>query len=208
MLFILNGNGVPSVAAMLLVGPDKAAPSCAITSPAAGATASGSVQASATASDNVRVTKVVFFVDGNLKTADYSAPYGFLWDTETLTDGSHTLLAKAYDAAGNVGTSAPATVTVKNAVDTKGPVLAFLSPTAGATIRRNTLVTVRVSASDPSGVASVTLYADGSFLGTDFTAPYEFSWIARGNAAKTLTAYGRDLKGNTSSTSITVRVAK
>ncbi len=37
------------------------------------------------------------------------------WDTTTVTNGSYTLTARAYDAAGNTTTSAPVSVTVNNA---------------------------------------------------------------------------------------------
>src|SRR5207249_4980761 len=36
------------------------------------------------------------------------------WDTTTFANASHTLVAKAYDAAGNVGPSSTVTVTVNN----------------------------------------------------------------------------------------------
>ena len=68
----------------------------------------------ATATDNVSVTKVEFYFDGVLKATDTSTPYSWSWDTTTAANGGHTLLTKAYDAAGNVGTSAAVTVTVGN----------------------------------------------------------------------------------------------
>ena len=66
---------------------------------------SGSITLNATASDNVGVSRVEFYVDGALKATDSSAPYGATLDSTTLADGTHALVAKAYDAAGNVGTS-------------------------------------------------------------------------------------------------------
>ncbi|HCU51598.1 MAG TPA: esterase, partial [Micromonosporaceae bacterium] len=43
---------------------------------------------------------------------DTTAPYSVIWNAAGVSDGSHSLTAKAYDAAENVGTSAPVTVTV------------------------------------------------------------------------------------------------
>ncbi|WP_257305446.1 M4 family metallopeptidase [Geothrix campi] len=76
---------------------------------------SGTITFSATASDNVGVSKVEFYVDGVLKGSDTTSPYSMTLDSTTLTNASHTLTAKAYDAAGNVGTSTTVTFSVSNA---------------------------------------------------------------------------------------------
>ncbi|HUP59461.1 MAG TPA: S8 family serine peptidase [Thermoanaerobaculia bacterium] len=93
---------------------DTTAPTTSITSPAAGATVSGTVLVTASASDNVGVTKVEFYLDGVLQASDTSSPYEWSWDTTTATNASHSLSSKAYDAAGNVGSSASVSVTVSN----------------------------------------------------------------------------------------------
>jgi hypothetical protein len=67
-----------------------------------------------TATDSIGVTAVRFFVDGVLLGSDTTAPYSIDWDTSGETEGDHTLTAEAEDAAGNIGTSAGATVTVQN----------------------------------------------------------------------------------------------
>jgi hypothetical protein len=65
----------------------------------------------------VGVTKVEFYVDGALNGTATSSPYTSSWNTTALTNGSsHTIYSKAYDAAGNVGTSSTITVTVNNSV--------------------------------------------------------------------------------------------
>jgi len=68
----------------------------------------------ASASDNVGVTKVEFYLDGVLKSTDTTSPYSWSWDTTTATNAAHSLVSKAYDAAGNIGTSATVSVTVSN----------------------------------------------------------------------------------------------
>ncbi len=94
-------------------GGDTTAPSVSITAPANGATVSGTTTVSASASDNVGVDRVEFKVDGALKFTDYTSPFSFNWDTTTSSDGSHTVSAIAYDAAGNSATDS-VTVTVSN----------------------------------------------------------------------------------------------
>ncbi|WP_243317595.1 M4 family metallopeptidase [Geothrix paludis] len=75
---------------------------------------SGTITFTATASDNVGVTKVEFYVDGALKGTDTATPWTLSFDSTTLTNGSHNLVAKAYDAAGNVGTSTTVAFSVSN----------------------------------------------------------------------------------------------
>jgi hypothetical protein len=98
--------------------PDTTPPTTSITAPAAGSTVSGTVTVSASASDDVGVAKVEFYVDGALLATDTASPYTASWNTATATNAAHTLTSKAYDAAGNVGTSAAVSVTVSNATPT------------------------------------------------------------------------------------------
>ncbi len=92
--------------------PDTVKPVVSISSPLNGATVSGSVVISSTASDNVGVTKVEFYLNGSLLGSKASAPYTYTWNTVGLS-GSQSLSAKAYDAAGNIGTSAPVSAVIQ-----------------------------------------------------------------------------------------------
>jgi hypothetical protein len=95
--------------------PDTRPPTAAITSPAGGATVSGTVSVSATASDDVGVAGVQFLADGSaIGPEDTAAPYSVAWDTTRVANGSHTLTAVARDGSGNTGTSTPVTVSVAN----------------------------------------------------------------------------------------------
>jgi len=95
---------------------DTTAPTASITAPTGGAIVSATVSVNATASDNVGVTRVEFWLDGALQSTDTTSPYSWSWDTTTATNASHALVAKAYDAANNAGTSSTVTVTVSNGV--------------------------------------------------------------------------------------------
>ena len=97
--------------------PDTTAPTVSVSAPAAGATVSGTVSVSASASDNVGVVGVQFLLDGaNLGAeVDGGAVHAEL-ETTTAANGAHTISARARDAAGNQTTSAVVGVTVSNAV--------------------------------------------------------------------------------------------
>ena len=85
---------------------DVTAPSVAITAPSSGQTLSGSVAVSAAATDNVGVARVQFLLDGQPYGAeDTAAPYTVAVDTTRLAAGTHTVAARARDAAGNTATS-------------------------------------------------------------------------------------------------------
>src|SRR5207245_763294 len=65
------------------------------------------------------VAGVQFLLDGaNLGAEVTAAPYSVRWDTNTAANGTHTLSARARDAAGNTATSAAVTVTVSNQAPT------------------------------------------------------------------------------------------
>src|SRR5207248_2484958 len=100
------GNTAAS-AVSVMVNNDLTAPTVSMTAPAAGATVSGSaVTVSATASDNVGVVGVQFLVDGASAGAEVTAaPYTMAWNSTAVANGTHTLSARARDAAGNQTTS-------------------------------------------------------------------------------------------------------
>jgi Bacterial Ig domain len=85
--------------------------------PTVSATASGSsgtITFNATASDNVGVSRVEFLVDNALQGTSTSSPYSLAFNSTTVANGAHSLTAKAFDAAGNVGTSSAVSFTISN----------------------------------------------------------------------------------------------
>ncbi len=80
---------------------DTTPPTVMITYPIANTTITGKVNIIASATDNVAVTKVEFYVDSKLVRTDTASPYNYTWDPRKYTIGSHTITAKAYDGARN-----------------------------------------------------------------------------------------------------------
>lgn len=81
---------------------ESSSPIVGITSPGNATSVSGTVVISASAADNVGVTRVEFYINDQLVATETTAPYTYSWDTTTQVPGVYTLLVKAYDAAGNV----------------------------------------------------------------------------------------------------------
>jgi Big-like domain-containing protein len=200
------GIWYPSQPVTVTVFNDHTPPTVAIASPASGATVTGNVTVSATASDNVGVVGVQFQLDGgNLGAEDTAAPYSVTWNSATASIGTHTLTATARDAAGNAATSAAVTVTVP---DTTPPTVSITSPAPGATV--SGVVSIAAAASDNVGVAGVRFQVDGAAIGAEDTmAPYAASWDSSGATPgnHTLTAIARDAANNsTTSAAVTVNV--
>src|SRR5206468_4060755 len=129
---------------------DITPPTVSITAPASGATVSGTISVTADAADNVGVAGVQFLLDGaNLGAEDTNAPYSVSWDTTTASNASHTLTARARDAAGNATTSSAVTVTVANSSgDTTPPTVSITSPASGETVTSTTPVTTNDADND------------------------------------------------------------
>ncbi|MEY4722933.1 MAG: hypothetical protein RLZZ324_446, partial [Candidatus Parcubacteria bacterium] len=189
---------------------DTTPPSVAFSSPLSGAILSGTVSISATATDNVGVTQVVFKNGSAVLAADSAAPYALSLDTAALPNGSLTLAATASDAAGNVSTTTR-TFTVSNAVtpppDTVPPTLSFTSPAAGSSISGT--ATIAVNAVDDTAVASVQFKNGTTLLATDTIAPYALSLdtTALANGPITITAVASDDAGNATTASRAFTVA-
>ncbi|PKM05789.1 MAG: hypothetical protein CVV14_14915, partial [Gammaproteobacteria bacterium HGW-Gammaproteobacteria-4] len=157
---------------------------------------SGTISLTATASDNVGVSRVDFLVDGVVKGSDATSPYALSLDSTTLSNAGHALVAKAYDAAGNVGTSNTVSFTVNNVMaDTTAP-----SVSASVTGNSGT-INFSATASDNVGVSRVDFLVDGVVKGSDATNPYALSLDSTtlSNASHALVAKAYDAAGNVGS---------
>lgn len=72
-----------------------------ITGAAISAVGSGNVQIAASATDNVAISQVSFYVDNVLKCTDTSAAYTCNWNTKKASSGTHILTVTAWDTSGN-----------------------------------------------------------------------------------------------------------
>jgi subtilisin family serine protease len=182
---------------------DTQAPTIGITSPTGGSKVSGLVAVDVNYSDNAGVTRAELWVNGTKVATDTTSPFAFAWDTATYADGSHALAAKAYDAAGNVGTSSSVSVSLAN--DTTAPVVSSLSLTDGMTISPAKQA-VSASATDNQKVAKTSLTIDGKEVAIAYGSSLSYSWntrkVAKGSHAVTVRAW--DAAGNTTSKSVTV----
>ena len=98
------------------VSADTYPPTVVITFPVEGSTLTEPIKVVTVTNDNVGVTEVDFFVDSLVVAKLKSSPFNFSWNVGFWADGgSHTLYAKASDAAGNIGISQIVDVNVSTA---------------------------------------------------------------------------------------------
>jgi hypothetical protein len=160
--------------------------------------------------NSVSVSTISLSVDGQT-VAQMAPPFNFPLDTRTMTNGAHTLLAAAQDAAGAAYSAAPVTMNVANPtvtppVDTTPPIVTISNPRDGSRIKGP--VGISVSATDNYGVAGVTLslYIDGETKSITNVGLIKYTWNPRkvNPGTHTISARARDAAGNTASTSISV----
>jgi hypothetical protein len=119
-------NTATAVLTITYSSPDTTPPVVSLTSPSPGATVSGPVTITASATDNVGVAGVQILLDNVALGAEVTTlPYSLSWDSTTVTNGVHTLSARARDAAGNTTLAAGVTVTVSNSGASSGLVAAY-----------------------------------------------------------------------------------
>jgi hypothetical protein len=135
---------------------DKTAPVVTVTSPSNGATASGTVTVSATATDNVGVDTLQLSYwdpyrgsDVVLGSVTGQGSIAAPWDTSVLTPATYTLTATAIDALGNVGRHS-----VSVTVTASGRVMRVTALDLSASLRWGRVtVTGAVTVRTPAGAA-------------------------------------------------------
>lgn len=186
---------------------DVIQPKVNITNPKKDQTISGSVTISATASDNVGVSKVSISLM-NLVTKpptvllgeDTSTPYELNWDSTKHANGKYRLIVTAHDAAGN-DKSDSVDVTINNTgPDTTPPSVNLTSPNNGDKV--SGVINLHAQATDNVGVVGVQfkLDTDNNNAGSEIqNQPYKTTLDTGPLTAgdHNIYAVARDAAGNT-----------
>ena len=156
---------------------DNVLPTGFIAQPYAGQSVSGNVEILISAFDNIGVTSVDLYINGENIISLTDLPYSYLWNTENYSeDNEHFISAKINDEHGNFFNVQPIAVTVNNdpsANDNIPPVISILSPVTGTTV--GDTVQVWIYAQDNIGIEQVLLTIDTlEFTLSD--SPYVFLW--------------------------------
>ncbi|MBU6153375.1 MAG: hypothetical protein KGP28_03640 [Bdellovibrionales bacterium] len=170
-----TGGGGPTPTPSPSPVADSVPPSVTLTSPSApvnlNASSSPTITLSATASDNVGVSRVEFYRGSVLIFTDSTAPYSLSLNTTSIGEGNYALRAKAFDAAGNSSFSA----SVNLLIDLTPPSGSIASPAHLSTLSGASIM-LSATASDGVGIGRVEFYRNGALLGSTTTSPYQYNW--------------------------------
>lgn len=216
---LLTTSSKINVTVQLAAEPDTVVPTVKIVTPSAGALLSSkggaavNVTVEGTAGDNRGVARVELSVDGTAaQLAESANGYANWKKTVTLTGGSHTIVAKAFDAAGNTGTHS-----ITLLVDASPPTVSIATPANNAQVSgpysQGAVIQVTGSAADAGGIAYVELALDLNPVGVRAAEKSPGDWstwkgtLTLNEPGKhTITARAYDNAGNLVETTIAVNV--
>ncbi len=193
----INGQNIP-------IGGDTTPPTVSLASSASNVTTAQTITLTATASDSVGVTRVEFYDGTTLLGSDTTSPYTLGVALTSASNGTRSYSARAYDAAGNVGTSTPpvsVVVNIQGGGDTVRPTVSLASSASNVTTAQT--ITLTGTASDNVGVTRVELYDGATLLVSDTTSPYTLGVVltSANNGTHSYSARAYDAAGNVGTSS-------
>jgi hypothetical protein len=198
-------------------------------------TVSGVYPVTVQASDDVTVSKVEFYLDGQLMNTITSPPYIWNWDTTNLPNYSnHILMTIAYDPSGNIrfpyrrgvvvnntATTSPTptpspsstpTPTPTPPPDNTPPTVSITNPLNGSIVSKKSTISITANAidNDYTGVTKVEFYINDTLTCTDTITSYSCYWKVPSisNKQYNLQAKAYDAARNVGSSSIVTVTAK
>lgn len=182
-----NSSATTTSSDVVITVRDGVSPAVSITDPLNGATKSGTMSLSATATDNVGVTRAEVSVDSQppqtITAPSPTTPFNISTsiDTLALSNGAHQITVRVYDAANN-SASATVSITVSNTggSDTTPPTAELTNPAPVASGSPKPIIagkaySIGVKVSDTgSGVKQAVLKIDGTVIATLTAAPYTY----------------------------------
>lgn len=152
----------------------------------------GNLSFTASAQDNVGVTRLEFWIDSTLAGTLTSAS-GTLWkDSSAWRDGQHTVLVVAFDAAGNRGQSPVVSFQTRNDYQVPSVSVSVLGGSG--------MISLTARATDNQGIGRVEFLIDNQSVGAlqgpgpDFSLGFDSSRLA--NGSHTLVARAYDFSEN------------
>jgi hypothetical protein len=184
-------------------------PAAAFTTPAAGATVSGTVSVGMSGSGGSAPYTFRLTVDGaQVFTTSSGGSASFAWNTTTVSNGSHTLGLTVTDAGGASAT-ATRTVTVSNGTGGGSFQIFLTSPSPGSTVSGTVWVNIWVEGA-AAGTRTFTLTVGGTTVWTENSTSNHVAlpWVTTStpNGTRTLVVTVRDPAGATGTGSVTVTV--
>jgi hypothetical protein len=190
------GNSAESSTSATVYNRPITLPSVSLSAPSEGAFVKGTIDVSADATDVDGIAQVELLDGDNVWTTIPSPPFNGAWDTTGLTEGEHTLTARATDQMGTVATSLPIHVSVDRTFPT---LQAAISP--GPINALAGTVQISALASDDRQLGGVTFFRDGVLLGALTSPPFAVLWdtAASSDGPHAINVLASDRAGNVTS---------
>ncbi|MCL5410575.1 MAG: Ig-like domain-containing protein [Patescibacteria group bacterium] len=185
--------------------PDTTPPEVSITAPASGSNLVGAVILKASASDNVGVTKVGFYLNDTLVAEDTTAPYETNINTQAYSDGAYALKAVAYDNNQSSETSVSVNF-VNNQADTIKPVATIFNPTTNPSSWTSGDLILEARATDDRSVVKMEFYYGDQLLAaqnSDYIG-ISIAWFTGHPGDYIFKVKAYDAAGNIGETTVTV----
>jgi len=143
------------------------------------------------------IAKVDFYRGSILLGTDLTAPYSYTWNN--VPAGVYNITAIAFD---NLGASASSTRNNIAVIENLAPTVSITSPLTNASYTAPATIVINATAADTDGtIWKVEFYNGSTWLGSDFTAPYSYTWNNVPAGVYNITALAIDnLNGTASST--------
>jgi len=158
---------------------DNTPPIIHITYPANQATVFDTITVTAYAFDNIKLDKVILYINDSIIFENHNGPYEHQWNTLLhAEDEYYTIRATAKDSAGNLTSSESIQVFINNQDNIK-PNGLFLFPSTGQIV--NGTIEITLQAEDNDDIAYIDLFINGDSI-TTFYEPsqldghYHFNW--------------------------------
>jgi len=184
---VKDSTGTAASASFSINVVTAAAPTVSISSPANGATVSGTVAVSGLASDGLGISSVQVAVDGgSYSNASGTSNWSFNLNSASLANGPHSLIAKVNNTAGKSATSSLVDITVNNS-STASDCTLFASPSGNDSNSGSSPSAPKsfFGAANATQPGSVLCLLGGSYnLSSSFTPPHSGSpsaWIVYKN---------------------------
>ncbi len=143
---------------------DAVLPAITINNPVSNSSVSGIIDILVIATDNVGVQKVIYYINSGVLATVSASPFSHKLDTTTMSNGTYTLIAEAYDFSGNKGASNEVSFNINNIFDATPPDCSIIKPISGETM--SGIFDFEVNATDDTGVQKVEFYIDGKLIQT------------------------------------------
>lgn len=137
------------------------------------------------------ISVVEFYYGTTLLGTDVTAPYSYTWNN--VPAGVYNITAQAKDSQNAIGTSTRNNIAV---IANQAPTVSITSPASNAGFAAPANITINANAADADGsIWKVEFYNGNTFLNTDFTAPYSYTWSNVAAGTYSITARAIDNTG-------------